>query len=54
MEIKDIPGYEGLYRISDEGQVFRVGGAEMKGSVNSYGYRVDTPGTLPGRSSATF
>jgi NUMOD4 motif/HNH endonuclease len=25
---KDIPGYEGLYQISDEGQVWRVGGTQ--------------------------
>lgn len=40
MDIKDIPGYEGLYRISDDGAVFRADGVEMAGSVNSYGYRV--------------
>ena len=40
MEIKDIPGYEGLYRISEDGRVFKTDGREMKGNYNSYGYRV--------------
>lgn len=40
MKVKDIPGYEGLYRISEDGQVFKFNGREMNGSINSYGYRV--------------
>lgn len=40
MPTKDIPGYEGLYRINENGQVFKANGQEMKGNINSYGYRV--------------
>lgn len=38
--LKDIPGYDGKYRINERGQVFRSDGVELKGNVNSYGYRV--------------
>jgi hypothetical protein len=38
--VKDIPGYDGRYRISSEGKVYRHDGAELRGNVNSYGYHV--------------
>lgn len=39
---RDIPGFEGLYRVSDEGQIRRVKGnrreKNLKGSLNNRGY----------------
>lgn len=40
MREKDITGYEGLYRIREDGTVIKKGGKEFKGSVNSHGYCV--------------
>lgn len=36
---RDAVGYEGLYEVSNYGKVRHYGGAEMNGSINSYGYR---------------
>ena len=38
--LKDIPGYEGVYRIRSDGKVFKADGMEMRGNINSYGYHV--------------
>ena len=36
-----IKGYEGLYEISDNGVIHNLKtGNELRGNVNSYGYRV--------------
>lgn len=40
MRVKEIPDYGGMYYIREDGCVFRSDGYEMKGNVNSYGYRV--------------
>ena len=40
MRARDIPGYEGLYKIREDGVVIRNNGAELRGNINSYGYRV--------------
>lgn len=41
MEWKDIPGYEGLYRISKSGEALNAKtGCILHGNVNSHGYRV--------------
>lgn len=37
---KCVQGYEGLYWIDEHGVITRRDGTELKGSVNSYGYRV--------------
>jgi hypothetical protein len=40
-EWRDVVGYEGLYEVSNYGKVRRSDtGAELKGNINSYGYRV--------------
>lgn len=36
----DIPNYEGLYEVSNYGNVRKSDGTLMNGSLNSYGYRV--------------
>lgn len=38
--LKDIAGYEGLYKIGRDGVVVKRDGTRLLGSVNSYGYRV--------------
>lgn len=39
--MRPIKGYEGIYEISETGRVFNCQtGQELKGNVNSYGYRV--------------
>ena len=40
MRARDIPGYEGLYKIREDGVVIRKNGTVLHGSINSYGYRV--------------
>lgn len=40
MQIKNIPDYNGLYYVREDGRVFKCDGREMKGNINSYGYRV--------------
>ncbi len=40
MRVKEIPDYDGMYYIREDGCIFRSDGYEMKGNVNSYGYRV--------------
>lgn len=43
MEIwKDVPGYEGLYRVSDQGRVYSVRNEIVLKPVNSVGYCVVT------------
>jgi hypothetical protein len=37
---RDIAGYEGLYTVREDGTVTRYDGVTLKGSVNSYGYKV--------------
>jgi hypothetical protein len=40
-EWRDVVGYEGLYEVSNYGGVRRVdNGADLRGNLNSYGYRV--------------
>lgn len=40
-EWRDAVGYEGLYEVSNYGKVRRIDtGAELRGNINSYGYRV--------------
>lgn len=38
--LKDIAGYEGIYRIDSDGTVLNADGTRLFGSINSYGYRV--------------
>ena len=39
MKIKDIPGYEGLYQISEDGTIInRLSGNVLRGNINSHGY----------------
>lgn len=41
LRVYDIPGYEGSYLISEDGQVWnKKTGAAMHGNVNSHGYKV--------------
>ena len=41
VRIYDIPGYEGSYLISEDGQIWnKKTGAAMHGNVNSHGYMV--------------
>ena len=37
---KPVAGYEGIYEVSDYGNIRKTNGKEMRGNVNSYGYRV--------------
>ena len=38
IEWRDIPGYEGIYRVSNDGQVMRVGSAVLKPRLKKSGY----------------
>ena len=37
---KPVAGYEGIYEVIDYGNVRKTNGKEIRGNVNSYGYRV--------------
>lgn len=39
-EWRPVVGYEGLYGVSNYGEVRKTDGTPMKGNINSYGYRV--------------
>lgn len=43
MTVKSVPGYEGLYSVSDDGRVFsHVSNRELKPKTDRYGYKVVT------------
>lgn len=43
MTVKPIPGYEGLYSVSDDGRVFsHIRNRELKPKIDRYGYKVVT------------